>query len=104
MDTLRTDDREINHHGVPIVVGDDNDGITLVTPVEEVIKVPSANLRHRREDLEVKARKQFYENISKEATNKEKLAMCKRIGRVYIPAIILLFVTIYWVFGLSQME
>ena len=104
MDTLRTDDREINHHGVPIVVGDDNDGITLVTPVEEVIKVPSANLRHRREDLEVKARKQFYENISKESTNKEKLAMCKRIGRVYIPVIILLFVTIYWVFGLSQME
>ena len=104
MDTLRGEDREINHHGVPRNIGEEKGDITEVTPVEKVNKVASADLRHRREDLEVAARKQFYENISKQNKNKERLVKCKKIGRVYIPTFIISFVIIYWVFGLSQMK
>ena len=104
MDTLRGDDREINHHGVPRNVGEEEGPITEVTPVEKVNKVASADLRHRREDLEVAARKQYYENISHHNQNKKRLAKCKKIGRTFIPIIISSFVLIYWVFGLSQMQ
>ena len=39
MDTLREEDREINHHGVMRDVGGDKNGVTEVTPVETNNKV-----------------------------------------------------------------
>ena len=97
MDTLRGEGREINHHGKKIDVSE-------VTPVETINKVSPGDLRHRREDLEVAARKQFYENIKETSTNKQKLAKCKRIGRVHIPGVISTFVIVFWVYGLSNMQ
>ena len=104
MDTLRGDDREINHHGVMRSVGEEDEKTTEVTPVEKINKVSAMDLRHRREDLEVAARKEFYKKLREGEKNKEKLIKCKKIGRVYIPTVITIFVVIYWGFGLSQMK
>ena len=103
MDTLRGEEREINHHGKKLNVGDENKDESEMTPVESIVRVSPADLKHRREDLEVEARKKFYEQIGRDQRNKDKLARCKRIGRVHIPIFIIAFVTVYWVFGLISM-
>ena len=104
MDTLRDEEREINHHGNKLNVGDDNKDGSEMTPVGSIVKVSPADLKHRREDLEVEARKKFYEQIGKGQRNKDKLRRCKRIGRVHIPTFIIIFVMVYWVYGLSNMK
>ena len=102
-DTLREDPKEINHHGKPRDVEEETKDDSKMAPIENVIKVSPADLKHRREDKEVEARRQYYKEIAKIKKNKEKLLRCKRIGRVYIPIFITLFVTSYWVYGLSNM-
>ena len=52
-DTLREEVKEVNHHGKPRKVEADDDGMA---PVEDVVKVSPADLKHRREDNEVAAR------------------------------------------------
>ena len=104
MDTLRGEDREVNHHGVMRDVGGNKKDVAEVTPVETINKVSPGDLRHRREDLEVEARKQYYQNIKKSSNNKQKLAKYKRIGRVHIPGVISAFVIVFWVYGLSNMK
>ena len=104
MDTLRDDDREINHHGKPRNVGEENKDASEMAPVENIVKVSPADLKHRREDLELEARKKFYKQIGLVQKNKDKLRRCKRIGRVEIPTFIIIFVTVYWMFGLSNMK
>ena len=104
MDTLREDDREINHHGKPRDVGEDNKEDSAMTPVENTVKVAPADLRHRREDREVEARKNFYKQIKQAKKNKDRLIRCKRIGRIEIPTIIFIFVLLYWFYGLRNMS
>ena len=104
MDTLRGDDRQINHHGVMRDVGGDEKGVTEVTPVEPVNNISPGDLRHRREDLEVKARKQYYEILKKSSNNKKMLARCKRIRIFHIPGVINTLVIICWTYGLSNMD
>ena len=104
MDTLREEDREINHHGVMRDVGGDQNGVTEVTPVETINKISPGDLRHRREDLEVKARKEYYKMIKESSNKKEMLQKCKRIGRVHIPVVIFIFVMLFWIYGLSNMK
>ena len=99
MDTLRSEDREINHHGVKREVGEDKSAKEGLPSVE--IVSPS-DLRHRREDKEVEARKKYYDGIKNSLKKKERLAKCKKIGRVYIPIFIITFVCIFWGYGLSQ--
>ena len=104
MDTLREEDREINHHGVRRDVGGDKNGVSEVTPVETIHKISPGDLRHRREDVEVKARKEYYKMIKNSTNKKEMLAKCKRIGRFHIPVVIITFVTTFWIYGLSNMK
>ena len=100
-DTLREEVKEVNHHGKPRKVEADDDGMA---PVEDVVKVSPADLKHRREDKEVAARREYYQQIAKAQKNKDKLRRCKKFGRRDIPTFIITFVTIYWVFGLSNMS
>ena len=102
-DTLREDVKEVNHHGKMRKVEGDDDGDDDMAPVENIIKVSPADLKHRREDKEVEARKQYYQQIARAQKNKEKLRRCKKFGRRDIPTFIIIFVTVYWVFGLSNM-
>ena len=104
MDTLREEDREINHHGKPRDVGDKDKDEAELTPVENVVKVSPANLRHRNEAKEVDARRNFYNQIKQAQRNKDKLKRCKRIGRVDIPIVIFVFVLSYWVYGITSMS
>ena len=102
-DTLREDPKEINHHGKPRDVEEETRDDSKMATIENVIKVSPADLKHRREDKEVEARRQYYKEIAKIKKNKEKLLRCKGIGHVYIPIFITFLVTIYWVYGLSNM-
>ena len=104
MDTLREEEREINHHGKPRNVGDEENDKSEITPVETVTKVTPANLRHRNEGLEVEARKNFYNQIRQAQKNKDLLKRCKRIGKVDIPIFIFTFVLVYWGYGLRSMS
>ena len=56
------------------------------------------------EDVEVEAKRQLYEQINQSNKNKKALTACKRIGRVYIPAVALTFSGVYLGYGLSQMS
>ena len=103
-DTLREEVKEVNHHGKPRKVEADDDGDSGMAPVEDVVKVSPLDLRHRREDKEVEARRQYYQQIEKAQKNKDKLRRCKKFGRRDIPTFIITFVIIYWVFGLSNMS
>ena len=95
MDSLREEDRSINHHGTTLSTGEGSNAIQ-VRPAE-------SDLVARREDVEVDARKRLYEQIEKANRNKNKLARCKKVGHVYIPAVVLVFAFVYWGYGLSQM-
>ena len=96
MDQLKEDDREINHHGTKISVGEASNN--------EHVRPAHSALVSRREDVEVEAKRQLYEQINQSNKNKKALAECKRIGRVYIPAVALTFSGVYWGYGLSQMS
>ena len=99
---MREDPKEVNHHGKPREVGDEKDEDATMAPIGKIIKVSPADLRHRREDKEVEARRQYYKELAMVQKNKEKLIRFKKIGRVDIPVFIVLFVTIYWTYGLSN--
>ena len=96
MDQLKEDDREINHHGTKISVGE--------ASTTELVRPAHSALVSRREDVEVEAKRKLYEQIKQSNKNKKALATCKRIGRVYIPAVALTFSGVYWGYGLSQMS
>ena len=102
IDTLREDPKEINHHGKPREIDGEKED-SEITAIENIIKVSPADLRHRREEKEVEARRKYYKQISESKRNKVKLERCKRLGRVDIPIFITPFVIIYWVYGLSNM-
>ena len=102
-DTLREDVKEVNHHGKPRKVDGDDEKDDDLAPVGNIVTVAPADLKHRREDKEVAARKQFYEEIARAQLNKEKIRRCKQFGRRDIPAVVTVFVITYWAFGLSKM-
>ena len=95
MDTLREEDRSINHHGKTMSTGGSTNAIQ-VRPL-------NTELVDRREDVELEARKRLYKQIAESNQNKAKLATCKRVGHVYIPAVVMVFAAVYWGYGLAQM-
>ena len=102
MDSLRDDEeREINHHGEKINAVERSDEMIFET-LRSTPDVSPNDLKHRREDVEVKARKAFYAQMEKTENNKKKILACKKIGRFYIPLIVLCFTLCFWIFGLSQ--
>ena len=98
MDTLRgDDDREVNHHGTVRTVAEKADGIDPVVPLT------GSNLRHRDEQKEVNARKEFYKHIKRKEMNKKTMKFCKKLGKKIIPTVCILFTIICWSYGLSQL-
>ena len=95
MDSLREEDRGINHHGTILSTGEGSNAIQ--------VRPADSDLIARREDVEVDARKKLYEQIEKVNKNKNKLARCKNIGHVYLQAVVVVFSSVYWGYGLSQM-
>ena len=96
MDTLRDDeDREINHHGTVRKVGEEEE--------DPVFSFSGNDLRHRDEKKELEARKDFYRQMDRKKKNQKQLKFCKKIGKQIIPAICIVFATIYWSYGLSQL-
>ena len=98
MDTLRGDeDREINHHGTAIKVGEDAPGS------DPVVAFSENALRHRDEKKELEARKEYYRQMDKKKKNEKQLKFCKKIGKQIIPTICILFAAVYWIYGFSQL-
>ena len=98
MDTLRGDeDREINHHGTVRKVGEEE------ADTDAVLSISGRNLRHRDEKKELEARKEYYEHIKQKQRNEKQLKFCKKIGKQIIPTICLVFASVYWLYGISQL-
>ena len=98
MDILRDDeDREINHHGTVRKVGEEADGSDPVLPFSE------KDLRHRNEKKELDARKEYYRQMDKKNRNLKQLKFCRKIGKQTIPTICILFASVYWTYGFSQL-
>ena len=93
------EDRTVNHHGSPVSVGDTDNKVVKVMPVELVA-------RDEREEL--KARKEYYNNIKKETRKSEerqrKLHICKFIGQKLVPVVISSFTIAYWYYGITSMK
>ena len=100
---MREDPKEINHHGKPRDLEKDITEASKMAGIDNIIHVSPADLKHRREDKEVDARRQYYKEIARFQKNQEKLKRCKRLGHSDIPLFIIVFTTIYWVYGLSNM-
>ena len=97
MDVLRgEEDREVNHHGTTRTVGGGTGG-------NVVLPFSGSELRHRDEQKELKARKEYYKQIKQKEKNKSTLNFCKKIGKQIIPTVCILFAVFYWSYGLSQL-
>jgi len=97
MDTLREDeDREINHHGRPVEVGEAEN-----LPSNAVmIKVAGKDLVSVDEKVQQKALKSFYDRVDVDNKRKKHLERCQRFTLVYNPMLALIFVAAYWIIGL----
>ena len=122
MDTLRNDeDREINHHGKTITIGElnedeQNDGRTIQVPRKRLnflnilerlnLKVKPANLVSVNEKVELEAQKEFYKKIEKKMEEKttKRLETLRRINIIYLPFMALSFAVIFWLVGLKNAE
>ena len=122
MDTLRNDEeREINHHGKSIQVGDDNgDNLDIIEVKRKVSfflffiqdKYVHSNqempgnlaLVSINEKEERRAQQAFYERVEAEMSKKKarKLAFMKRVALVYNPLVAVSFAAVYWVAGLRH--
>ena len=95
IDSLRQKDdeeREINHHGKKITVGEKSASAIQVQPYDP-------NLVSRDEETQDDALKKYYKETK---ANEVKLARALRIAHVWIPLIVITFTAIYWVLGLSH--
>ena len=93
IDNLRQkedEEREINHHGKKITVGDK--AAVEVLPYDS--KLVSTN-----EEVQDEALKKFYREAK---ANKYKLDRAMRIVKVWIPGIVVLFTAVYWLIGLHH--
>ena len=95
IDSLRQKDdeeREINHHGKKITVGEKSASAIQVQPYDP-------NLVSRDEETQDDALKKYYKETK---ANEFKLDRALRIAHVWIPLIVITFTAIYWVLGLSH--
>ena len=98
------EDRNINHHGTSISVGENE------TTGKNLIEVlpRQKELVARDERKEVRARKEFYKNIQEENERqhqrRKKLNRCKFIGQKLVPIVIFCFSFVYWYYGLTSMR
>merc|ERR1719167_1077631 len=99
MDSLRNDeDREINHHGRPVEVGEDE------SRPGSTNKVSDNNLVAVDEKVQLRALTDFYERAENASNMRDKmkrrLERCQRFTLVYNPILALAFVAVYWIIGL----
>ena len=87
MDSLREDDRTTNQQESAVQIGQ---------AVSAVQVLPAHS------GMEGEAKERLSSHREKANRNKTKLARCKTLGQVYIPAIALVFAFVYWGYGLSQ--
>ena len=97
------EDRNIDHHGTSISVGEnETSGKDLV---EVLPRQKELVARDEREEL--RARKKYYKNIEEENERQhirqQKLNRCKFIGQKLVPIVIFCFSFVYWYYGLTSM-
>lgn len=113
MDALREDeDREINHHGKPMEVGEKEENAVFhktdsnerIIPIEERASVYSVSkklinskLAAPNEKEQMAARRAFYKDAK---VNEKYLQTCEFLAKKGIPILILSFSLIYWSYGL----
>ena len=115
MDTLRDDeDREINHHGETVFINGEQEenqqagikvyySLRINNNAEYKVKPAIMNLVSVNKKEELKAQKVFYEKIDAQmrAKNMRKLEFWKKMSLVYLPVMALIFISLYWLIGLS---
>ena len=121
MDSHRTERREVNHHGEARTVGDedqlhngkeDKDGRGSLlkdkrlegwTKLGDVVHVAPAqdsrksDLISRHEDVQVNALKKHYQEAE---VRENSIKFGELVGRKVIPALVILFMILYWGYGL----
>ena len=88
----------MNHHG-----GEKEAG-TQENDVNKVIKVSPAELISRDEKVEFEARKQFYEDLLYSKNKASRIKRLQFVGRKVFPALIMLFSTLYFMYGFSHIN
>ena len=106
IDYLRDDsDREINHHGMPVEIGENKDNITMVQPVNKFAEGGERRLEliSRREDVQINALRQMYEERQNNNSEKNarKLRRAKKFVNVVVPTLVISFVCLYWIVGMQ---
>ena len=99
---LRDDSsREINHHGQPRKVEDDNTGVNLVQVAPFDQKMELSKLKSVDEKIQREALKELYaRDVGKKRTN--KIAKMRKISTKLNPAACCVFVLVYWTIGMRQ--
>ena len=105
MDYYRDDsDREINHHGKTIEIGEEKGKITKVLPVNVTPELGSrkADLVSRHEDIQVTAlQKKYKERLENNSEkNARKVKKAEKFANICIPILVVSFVVFYWAVGL----
>ena len=93
IDNLRQkggEEREINHHGKKIKVGEKS-------PIQ--VQPYDSKLVSQDELTQDEALKKYY---SETRANEEELKQALRIAHVWIPGVVIMFIVIYWSIGLSH--
>ena len=70
----------------------------------KVIKVTPSELISRDEQIEFEARKKFYENLKYSKKKASRIERLQFVGQKIFPVLILLFSTIYFMYGFSQIN
>ena len=87
---MEDEDRDINHHGKNIIIGE-------ITPVE-IIPYDSKLVSINEEVQDVALKKFYQETKAKE----HKVNRAMKIMRVWIPVIVIIFAAVYWLVGLAH--
>ena len=97
IETLRTDEdeREINHHGKTIKIGENNEGgIVQVATEGDINKLRSINEKIQQDSL-----RKYYAKLK---SNEEKIKSYQHFVRVTYPTFCVCFVILFWLIGLYK--
>ena len=91
----------MNHHGGEKEASSSD---TVRKESGNVIKVSPADLISRDEKVEFEARKEFYENIVYTNKRSKRLQKFQFVGKTILPAFIISFSALYFIYGFSQIN
>ena len=91
---------KITHNALPSKSTSIQISMLQASPKHTYVGPTQADLRHRDEEKEVDARKNWYQNAK--IQGEYKLMICKKISNVGIPIVAGLFITFYWSIGMNQ--